>query len=89
MTKDEFLAMVARETDTELVVVTRPANAALDHHAHPFGAVALVLRGAITIAQGGPAQLYRSGDVFQIPAGREHVEHYGEHGVTYLVARSG
>lgn len=87
MNQDEFLTHVARDVAAELVLVTRSANAALDLHAHPFDATALVLRGELTLTVGGAARTYRAGDVFVLPAGCAHDERYGPAGVTYLVAR--
>ena len=88
MTQEEFLAMAAQDGASELVLVTREARAALDLHAHPFEATALVLRGALTIGVDGAERVYRAGQVFHLPAGCAHSEWYGERGVTYLVARS-
>jgi quercetin dioxygenase-like cupin family protein len=89
MNKDEFLALIAADTASELVVVTRPAATTLDLHAHPFDATALVLRGELVISFADAERLFRAGDVFAIRAGSEHAERYGQDGVVYLVARSG
>jgi quercetin dioxygenase-like cupin family protein len=88
MTRDEFLLLAAQDAAAELVLVTRPANAALDQHAHPFDAKALVVRGELTIAVDGVERLYQAGAVFHLPAGCVHSERYGAAGVIYLVARS-
>lgn len=87
MTQEEFLAHVAQDASTELVLVTRAANTALDLHAHPFDATALVLRGELTIAIDGVERLYRAGDIFVLAAGCAHSECDGAAGVSYLVAR--
>jgi quercetin dioxygenase-like cupin family protein len=87
MTKDDFLILAAQDAATELVLVTRPAHAALDRHVHPFDAKALVLRGELTIVVDGVETLYRPGDVFHLPAGCAHSERYGGAGVIYLAAR--
>ena len=87
MSKDEFLATIADGIYSEIVTVTREADAFLETHSHPFDAKALVLRGELKIRIADTEHLYRAGDVFHVPARCEHSERYGPQGVTYLAAR--
>jgi quercetin dioxygenase-like cupin family protein len=87
MTRDEFLAELAREGFQEIVTVTREPNQAMDLHAHPFEAKALVLDGDLTIRAGESERTYRPGDVFHLATNAPHSETYGPQGVAYLVGR--
>ena len=87
MNKDEFLVSIADGMYSEIVTVTREADAFLDTHSHPFDAKALVLRGELRICIADTARLYRAGDIFHVQARCEHSERYGPQGVTYLAAR--
>jgi quercetin dioxygenase-like cupin family protein len=87
MHRDEFLALLPEEGFQEVVTVTREPNGAMDIHAHPFEAKALIVEGEITIRVGDDERLYRVGEIFQLPANLEHEERYGPQGVTYLVGR--
>ncbi|BAN24401.1 cupin domain-containing protein [Caballeronia insecticola] len=90
MHRDEFLAALSSEGFNEVVTVTREPNVALDLHAHPFEAKALILEGNLTIRTGrtdDDARTYSAGDVFHLAANIEHSEQYGPEGVSYLVGR--
>jgi quercetin dioxygenase-like cupin family protein len=87
MTADEFSANLRKEGFDKFVLVEREANRTLDHHSHPFEAKALILDGEIRIVVGGKETTYRSGDVFHLPHGTDHIETYGPQGVRYLVGR--
>jgi quercetin dioxygenase-like cupin family protein len=87
MHRDEFLSLLSSEGFDEVVTVTREANGALDVHAHPFEAKALILEGDVTIRIGDDAHNYRAGDVFHLATNIEHAEQYGPQGVSYLVGR--
>jgi len=86
MEPEAFTSVLAKEGFTELVIVTREAGA-LEEHAHPFEAKALILSGEIHIRIGDDERLYRPGDVFHLPADLPHAERYGPQGVQYLVGR--
>ncbi|MDR5751945.1 MULTISPECIES: cupin [unclassified Caballeronia] len=87
MTRDEFLAELAREGFQEIVTVTREPNLAMDLHAHPFEAKALIIAGDLTIRAGESQRHYGPGDVFHLATNAPHSESYGPDGVTYLVGR--
>jgi len=87
MEKDDFVAMLAQEQFGEVLTVEREANGAMDSHAHPFEAKALILQGELTIRTSGAERVYRSGDIFHLRAQIVHEERYGPAGVTYLVGR--
>jgi quercetin dioxygenase-like cupin family protein len=56
-------------------------------HAHEFDARLLILEGAMTIAAEGGERTYRAGEIFEMPAGRQHSETAGAEGVRYLAGR--
>lgn len=87
MTRDEFLAELALEGFQQIVTVTREPNLAMDLHAHPFEAKALIIAGDLTIRAGESQRHYRPGDVFHLATHAPHSESYGPDGVTYLVGR--
>ncbi|WP_244814964.1 cupin domain-containing protein [Caballeronia sp. Lep1P3] len=87
MHRDDFLAALSREGFNQVVTVTRAPNEALDVHAHPFEAKALIVEGDLTIRVGDEARQYRAGDIFHLPANVEHSEQFGPQGVSYLVGR--
>ena len=87
MHRDEFLALLSSEGFREVVTVTREPNGALDVHAHPFEAKALILEGELTLRIGDDARTYRAGDIFHLATGIDHAEQYGPDGVSYLVGR--
>lgn len=87
MNPEQFTAQLRQEGYTEFVEVEREPNGMLDTHSHPFDAKALILAGEIRLHVGGQESLYRSGEVFVLGNGTEHVEYYGPQGVRYLVGR--
>jgi len=86
MDRETFTSALAKEGFIELVIVTREAGA-LEEHAHPFEAKALILAGEIHIHIGDEERLYQPGDVFHLPANLPHAERYGPQGVQFLVGR--
>jgi quercetin dioxygenase-like cupin family protein len=56
-------------------------------HAHEFDARLLVLEGAMTIALESGERTYRTGDIFEMPAGRRHSETAGPDGARYIAGR--
>ncbi|MBS0513372.1 MAG: cupin domain-containing protein [Proteobacteria bacterium] len=88
MSPDEFAERLRAEGYAEIVLVERAPGGALDEHAHPFEAKALILDGEIHIqAAGGEEKRYAAGQVFHLPAHLRHAERYGPAGVRYLVGR--
>ncbi len=86
MHRETFERSLAEEGFPEPVVVTREAGA-MEEHAHPFEAKALILAGEVHIRVAGEERLYRAGDVFHLGANELHAERYGPQGVQYLVGR--
>lgn len=84
---DEFTGSLARDGFQKAVTVKREPGGFLDTHAHPFEAKALVIQGELRIRTADADQVFKAGDVFHLPAGMPHTEHYGPEGVTYLVGR--
>lgn len=66
------------------------ANQAVDEHAHPFAADALVVQGEmwLTDEAHGTRHLL-AGDTFELDANVPHAERYGAEGATYWVGRRG
>jgi len=62
----------------------RPANEA---HIHGYDIKGLVLDGLFTVIQDGKPKAHRAGDVFAVPAGREHSEEIGAEGAKILVGK--
>ena len=87
MQRAEFMQTLAEERFEDVVTVQREANGALDSHAHPFEAKALILEGELVIRTDGVDHVYRAGDVFHLLAQVVHIERYGPEGVKYLVGR--
>ena len=84
----QFTQALAQQGFAPAVTVTRAPGGAVDDHAHPFEAKALVLAGDIRIVTtDGTDRTYRQGEVFHLQAGARHTEFYGAEGVTYLVGR--
>lgn len=86
MQREAFVRTLAEEGFPEPVLVTREAGA-MDEHAHPFEAKALIVAGEMHIRVGGEERLYQVGDVFHLAANLRHAERYGPNGVQYLVGR--
>jgi quercetin dioxygenase-like cupin family protein len=87
MNREAFTESLTKEGFPDAVVVTREANTAMDVHARPFEAKALIIEGDMHIRVGEEERLYRVGDVFHLAANEPHSERYGPNGVTYLVGR--
>lgn len=58
-----------------------------DGHSHPFEVKALMLAGELQLTVDGHATTYRTGDVFTMAAGCEHIEQFGADTTRYLVGR--
>lgn len=56
-------------------------------HSHPFEVKALMLAGELQLTCEGRTATYRTGDVFTMAAGCEHVEQFGAETTRYLVGR--
>jgi quercetin dioxygenase-like cupin family protein len=87
MERGEFMEALAREGFPEAVEVVKDSAGFAPEHTHPFEAKALILAGDMRIRVGDVERVYHVGDIFHLQAGVVHAEHYGEHGVTYLVGR--
>ncbi|MDB5852392.1 MAG: cupin [Herminiimonas sp.] len=87
MERKEFMETLAREGFPEAVEVVKDSAGFAPEHTHPFEAKALILAGDMRILVGDMERVYQIGDIFHLQAGVVHAEHYGEHGVTYLVGR--
>ena len=87
MEREAFVGMLEREGYAQIVTVTREAGGALETHAHPFEAKALILDGEITLRVGDAERHYAPGDVFHLRSDEPHSERYGPQGVQYLVGR--
>ena len=87
MERDQFLELLRQEGYEQGVTVEREANGAMDLHAHPFEARALILHGELRLVRDGAEQVCRPGDQFHLEAHAPHSETYGREGVRYLVGR--
>lgn len=87
MNKQDFEAQLKAENFNEGVLLSKPIGYAMDEHAHPFEAWALILEGDISLRVNGALTTYAAGDVFRLPAETPHHESAVAHGVTYLVGR--
>ena len=87
MNVQEFQAALKAENFDEAVTVSQPVGYAMDEHAHPFEAWALILDGDITLRVGSVSTTYAAGDMFRLPAQTPHHESALANGVTYLAGR--
>ena len=87
MNTQDFEAQLKAENFEAGVTVSKPSGYAMDEHAHPFEAWALVTEGNITLRVNGASTTYAVGDMFRLPAGTAHHESAVPAGVTYLVGR--
>lgn len=87
MNKKEFEAQLKADGYTEVeikVLVPRPAN---EPHGHPYDIRGLVLAGTFTVIQNRTPRVYRSGEIFAVPAHQDHAEEIGADGAQILVGR--
>ena len=89
MRSNEFTAMLADEGFPAGALVEREANGKMDEHSHPFEAKALIVEGEIRLITADGERVYHEGQIFHLRANERHSEHYGPHGVKYLVGRKG
>ena len=87
MTPQEFETSLTAENFDAGVTISKSVGYAMDEHAHPFEAWALITQGDITLRVNGTATTYAAGDTFRLPANTPHHESAISHGVTYLVGR--
>ena len=87
MNTQNFEAQLKAENFEAGVTISKPAGYAMDEHAHPFEAWALITQGDITLRVSGTTTTYAAGNVFRLPAGTPHHESAISNGVTYLVGR--
>ena len=72
-----------QEIETRLMDA-RPANG---EHGHHFDVRGLVLEGSFIVTSDAVEHVYKTGDVFEVPAGRLHCEAVGQEGAKILVGR--
>jgi uncharacterized cupin superfamily protein len=87
MDESEFKAALLKEGFNDIDVRTIAANVHNKAHAHEFDVRALMLAGELTLSAQGKPTTYRTGEIFTLTAGCEHVEQFGPQGATYLVGR--
>ena len=87
MTLQEFVASLLAEGYSPTVHLDREANFSMGDHQHPFDACALMTAGEFVITVGDDSRIYKTGDIFQLPAGTVHQERAGPLGASYIVGR--
>ena len=87
MNSQDFEAQLKAENFDAGVTISKPVGYAMDEHAHPFEAWALIVEGDITLRVNGAFTTYAAGDVFRLAADTPHWESAIPNGVTYLVGR--
>lgn len=87
MERAEFEATLRQDGFGEIDERVIETAKAVPMHTHPFSVRALVLDGAITLRTADGDRTYGAGEVFVMPAGREHGETIGAEGVRYVVGR--
>ena len=87
MNTQNFEAQLKVENFDPGVTVIKPVGYAMDEHAHPFEAWALIIEGDLTLCISGVNTVYVAGDTFRLPAGTPHHESAIPNGVTYLAGR--
>lgn len=87
MERTAFEQLLRHEGYEAPVTVEREPGGMLAPHAHPFEAKALVLEGELRMRVGDGERIYRSGDIFHLPANTLHTEWFGPAGLRYLVGR--
>jgi quercetin dioxygenase-like cupin family protein len=87
MQRQEFESQLKAENFDQALLLSKPVGYAMDEHAHPFEAWALIIEGDITLRVHGISTTYAAGDVFRLPAETPHHESAVPHGVTYLAGR--
>ena len=83
MNADQFAADLRRDGYKVFYGGIRPDTVNPDH-SHTFDARIMVLGGEMTIMRDGKAELFRSGDICDVPRGTVHAEHVGPDGVAVL-----
>lgn len=87
MNAQEFEASLKAEHYDQILTISKEVGYQMGDHTHPFDACALVTAGQIDIAVGGVSRVYKTGDIFRVPAGTVHTEDARQQGVTYLAGR--
>ena len=86
MDRQTFEAELKRD-GYEISTTTTAGAKVNPEHSHPFDVRALVLKGSMTLTQGGKAQTYKAGESFAMVRGCSHFESYGPQGAVTLVGR--
>ena len=87
MVRDAFEAALRTDGFPEIAETAMPPDTDRPTHAHPFEVRALMLDGALHLTCGGVERRFGPGEIFAMPAGREHIERTGPEGARYLVGR--
>ena len=75
------------DTGYEVAMSKATPNKITSPHAHEYDVRALVMSGELTLTTDGTSRTYRTGDIFEMPAGCEHSEQHGPAGSESLVGR--
>jgi quercetin dioxygenase-like cupin family protein len=87
MDKDTFERELEASGYTQIeakAIDPRPANT---EHGHDYGIRGLVVDGIFIVIRNGIPTTFRSGQVFDVPAGVAHCEEIGEGGARIIVGR--
>ena len=87
MDQQQFEAQLKADGYTDIEVKSlqpRPTN---DHHGHPYAVRGLVVAGTFTVIETEGSNTYREGQIFSVPANREHAEEIGSDGAKIVVGR--
>jgi quercetin dioxygenase-like cupin family protein len=88
MDGEGFAARLAQDGFIEIETRTLAARPANHGHTHDCMVRGMVLEGEFIVACGSEApRSYRSGEVFEVPAGVSHTETIGEGGARIVVGR--
>lgn len=87
MNQNAFLELLEKQKFPAPVVVVREHSFFLDHHAHQYEVMALVIEGQIDINIGGAKKICLAGDTFHLLPNQIHTESTGTKGVKYLASR--
>ena len=87
MDAQNFAAELEAAGYAEIETKTLETRSANQGHAHDSSVRGLVLDGEFIVACGGEPRSYRTGDIFEVPAGMPHTEAVGPDGARILVGR--
>lgn len=87
MNQNAYLELLHKQEFPAPILVIRERSLFIEHHSHPYEAIALVLEGQIDINIGGVREICIAGDTFHLLPNQIHTESTGTKGVKYLVSR--